>query len=270
MNQPYRIINTLLVLFVLLFGAPSSAGAVPPFPSSFYGSLKLNNANVADGTLVQAVINGSVVAFTKSLTYQGDSVYALDIPGDDPATSAIEGGKEGDPIQFKIGGIPAAQSGVWHSAVNVKLDLAAASSNTPLPPQPTSTPLPTQTPIVVQPTAIPPSRTAPPATQPPAAPSATLRAVTATQLAVAATAALTVAPAASTQPAAPSAGAPVETKAVQPSPRTPLNASATSVAVTTASAAAPAGLATEWIVIIFVVIILVIAIALLFLRKKQA
>jgi hypothetical protein len=98
------------------------------------------------------LIKDKVFAYSQTLTYQGDSVYALDIPGDDASTTEVEGGREGDTIFFKIGGILADQTGVWHSATNVNLNLTVTSTNTPLPPQATSTPLPTQTSIAVVPT----------------------------------------------------------------------------------------------------------------------
>jgi hypothetical protein len=188
-NRLFRISLPVLILYVFLLSTPTSARAVPPLPSSFYGVVKLNGANVPDGTLVQAVINEKVIAYSQTQTYQGDSVYALDIPGDDTSTTAVEGGAEGDTISFKIGGILAGQSGVWHMATNVRLDLSASSANTPLAPQPTATPLPTQTAIPVIPTQVPPTKAVPtsaPTAAPPAAP----------------TKALTAAPADETQPPA--------------------------------------------------------------------
>jgi LPXTG-motif cell wall-anchored protein len=128
--------------------------AVPPLPSSFYGTIKLNGANVPDGTQVQALINGKIVAYSQTQTYQGDSVYSLDIPGDDSSSAAVEGGAEGDVISFNLGGITANQTGAWHSATNVNLNLTAASANTPQPPQATQPPPPTQTEIPILPTAV--------------------------------------------------------------------------------------------------------------------
>ncbi len=155
MSRLYRTSICLLIICTVIFANPSSALAVPSLPSSFYGTLKLNNANVPDGTLVQAIIAGKVVAFSQTQAYQGDSVYSLDIPGDDPATAAVEGGREGDVIQFKMGGILAAQTGAWHSATNISLNLSASSSSTAIPILPTLTHLPTQTSIRSFPTRIP-------------------------------------------------------------------------------------------------------------------
>jgi hypothetical protein len=74
-----------------------------PFPSSqywpfrhcppvFFGTVKDKGANVPNGTLVKASINEQVYAEAKTLTYQGDSVYSLDVPGDHSSTTMVEGG----------------------------------------------------------------------------------------------------------------------------------------------------------------------------------
>jgi hypothetical protein len=149
-----RFLLAITIIGITILSVPTRVLAVPPLPSSFYGTIKLNDSNVPDGTLVQAIIKGKVVAYSQTQTYQGDSVYALDIPGDDPSTAAIEGGVDGDPITFTIGGIPAGQTGAWHSATNVNLDLTAVSSNSPEPPQATLAPPPTQTEISIQPPAV--------------------------------------------------------------------------------------------------------------------
>lgn len=136
----------------------TTALAIPVMPSSFYGTVKLNNSNVADGTVIQAFTGTQLIAQGYSQTYQGDSVYSLDVPGDNTDTAVIDGGKEGDTITFKIGGIQAVETGTWHSGTNVQLNISATTSNTPLPPQPTPTQLPTQTPIpTIRPTSIPPT-----------------------------------------------------------------------------------------------------------------
>ena len=157
-----RYLRGLLVGFLvtlILLAAPGRALAFPPLPSSIWGTVKLNGANLSDGTLVEAVISDKVVAYSQTQTYEGNSVYSLNIPGDDPSSAAMEGGREGDTVYFRVGGIQAEQTGVWDSATSVRLDLTAVSASTPLPPQPTPTPLPTQTPITVAPTAVPPTRT---------------------------------------------------------------------------------------------------------------
>ena len=119
--------------------------AVPQIPASFYGTVKVNGANVPDGTSVQALIDGKVYAEVPTQTYQGDSVYALNVTGDDTDTPVKDGGREGDTVQFKIGGVLASQTGVWHSGTNVTLNLTASSTSPIATPLATLTLVPTQT-----------------------------------------------------------------------------------------------------------------------------
>ena len=138
-------LSVLIGLISLLITLP--ALAIPPLPSSFYGTLKVNGANVPDGTLVQALINGQVFATGYTQTYQGASVYALNIPGDDTDTTLQDGGRENDPIKFEIGGALADQTGTWKSATNVNLNLTATVVGEIAAPQATPSPVPTQTAI---------------------------------------------------------------------------------------------------------------------------
>jgi hypothetical protein len=123
--------------------------AFPSLPSSFYGTVKINGADVPDGTLVQALINGKVINEIQTQTYQGDSFYSLDVPGDDPDTLDVEGGQDGDTIEFMIGGIVVDQAGTWKSGTIVALNISASSAATLIPPLATFTPIPTQTAIIL-------------------------------------------------------------------------------------------------------------------------
>lgn len=142
-----------LVVFLLitslanLFAVIPAKALIPPLPSSFYGTVKVNGENVADGTVVRALINGQVYSTGYTQTYQGDSVYSLDVPGDDSSTTEIEGGKEGDIVQFDIAGVLAVETGTWKSATNTSVNLTASSAAPLNTPQATPTPVPTQTPI---------------------------------------------------------------------------------------------------------------------------
>ena len=100
MSRLKRISICLIFICSAILANPSSALAIPALPSSFYGSVKLNNANVPDGTVVQAFKGDLMIAQGYTQTYQGDSVYALDVPGDNTDTPAIDGGREGDTITF--------------------------------------------------------------------------------------------------------------------------------------------------------------------------
>ena len=151
-----RISSLSLLVFIISLFIVIPARAIPLMPSSFYGTVKVNNSNVKDGTLIQALIGGQVYAEGYSQSYQGDSVYALDVRGDDSDTAAQDGGREGDAIQFKVGGVLADQAAVWHSGTNINLNLTASSSGAISTPQATPTPVPTQTNIVlIQPSSMP-------------------------------------------------------------------------------------------------------------------
>lgn len=146
-----KIFFSFAVVCLAVLALPADVQAIPPsLPSSFYGTVKINGANTPDGTMVEALINSQVVAQGSSQTYQGDSVYSLDVPGDDSSTTSLEGGREGDAIVFRIGGIMSNEQGAWHSAANVALNLTVDSETTLNTPMPTRTPLPTQTPIEIR------------------------------------------------------------------------------------------------------------------------
>jgi len=239
-----RLLFSLSLAILSGIVAFSSALAFPPLPSSFYGQVRVNDQFVPDGTLVRALIGGMAYAEARTQTYQGSSVYNLTVPGDDSSTPEVEGGKEGDVVQFEVGGVTADQSGVWHSGVNLNLDLSPASA-APLPTsQPTA--LPTS-----QPTRPPnPTRTAAATQAPPTAGNPTLPAPTATavQLAMSPTASPTAplptpgSTAVSTAPGPPTQAAPQPTL-----PSGPTQASATGVTLpsptsgATGDGAAPSG-----------------------------
>jgi hypothetical protein len=125
MRYLIRIITLLGISLTSLF-ATRPVLAFPPMPSSFYGTVKVDGVNVPDGTPIQALINGQIFATGQTQTYQGDSVYSLDIPGDDTSTAVVDGGQDGDKIVFTINGGVADQTGTWNSATNINLNLSAS------------------------------------------------------------------------------------------------------------------------------------------------
>lgn len=147
MKRIFRILFILFIVGISLNLKPKVVQGFPPLPSSFYGTVKINSKNVANGTLIEALVNGKVYAQSYTQMYEGDSVYTVSIPGDDPGTATVDGAREGDVISFKVGGIAAQQTGTWHSGTNEQLDLSAVTSNTPNTPAPTPTSYPTQTAI---------------------------------------------------------------------------------------------------------------------------
>ncbi len=125
-----RLIITLLITLGLLLVNVQSVGAFPPLPSSFSGTVKIDGANVPNGTAVTARINGVTYATSNYLLYNGDTVYSLDVPGEDSEVAGTQGGVDGDTIVFFIGSIQATQTGTWHSASNVTLNLTGFTSHT--------------------------------------------------------------------------------------------------------------------------------------------
>ncbi len=110
----------------MCFATFSGVLAVPPLPSSFYGEVKLNGANVPEDTEVTAWIDGVRYASAAAIIHEGNSVYAFDVPGDDPSTlDVIEGGTQGQTIIFRIGNLVAHNSAIWRSGKYVEHDLSA-------------------------------------------------------------------------------------------------------------------------------------------------
>ena len=111
-----------------------TASAQPPQPSAFFGTVKLDGQNVADGTLIEALIDGTIVAGSgDTFTSGGDSLYGLlSVNGDIPETTGVkEGGIAGDTVQFRVGGQLANETGTWASGTNVQLNLTVVSAGGP-------------------------------------------------------------------------------------------------------------------------------------------
>jgi hypothetical protein len=135
----------VLLCSTILLMPFTSGNAAPPLPSSFYGTAKINGENALEGTIIRALINGRVVATTSAVIYQGESVYTIDVPGDDPATPEIEGGIEGDMIRFMLGGFLVRETATWQSGTDIEMNLSITANATLPPPQPTETLPPTPT-----------------------------------------------------------------------------------------------------------------------------
>ena len=92
--------------------------------------LKVDGSNVPTGTIVSAWINGVQYAFGTVQEYLGDTVYSLDVPGDDSSTTGIiEGGVDGDTIVFKIGDFEADQTAIWTVGRNSELNITVEDSS---------------------------------------------------------------------------------------------------------------------------------------------
>lgn len=94
--------------------------APPPIPASFYGTVA--GSSPAASLEVAATINGTEYAQTTLQQVEGEWVYTLKVPADNPSTEVIEGGRAGDEITFLVDGRPVATA-AWQSGVNSRLDL---------------------------------------------------------------------------------------------------------------------------------------------------
>jgi hypothetical protein len=129
-----KLMAVTVALGLLLTNA-SVALAVPPLPSSHYGTVKLGGVNVPSGTLVSAWINGVKYAQAAVSIYAGDTTYSLNVPGDDGSTPGlIEGGRADDVIVFYVGDVLAEQTGIWRSGTNAQRNLTGASAHDVTPP----------------------------------------------------------------------------------------------------------------------------------------
>ena len=119
-----KFVAFALLLALLAANVPTVL-AFPPLPSSFYGVVKMNGVNVANGTVISARINGVQYAQATVFEYNGDTIYALDVSGDDSSTPGVtEGGVENDTVVFYIGTWEAYQTASWHSGTNIHRDLS--------------------------------------------------------------------------------------------------------------------------------------------------
>ena len=123
----------IILLFSLLMpNVLKCAGAVPLPPCIFYGYVFVNGVPAQDGLNVTAVISGVGHWTTQTMngTYgwplKGSSY--LQIPSDDPDTSAIDGGVDGARVQFYVQENIAAQTGTFESGGAKNLTLTAFST----------------------------------------------------------------------------------------------------------------------------------------------
>ncbi len=135
MNKPLlmkRLIFALALLLALQSLGASRAIAQPALPSSFYGTVKVEGENAPDNSLILAIINDNLVADTRAMLVGEDLVYQMDIPWDDPDTLKIDGGTEGDTIEFYINNNLVSYTASWHSGTNVEFDLEIFGNQVPV------------------------------------------------------------------------------------------------------------------------------------------
>jgi hypothetical protein len=99
----------LLLALLLTLALSQAAGAIPPLGHTLYGTAKTSSgSSLANGTTVMAKAAGG--AWTGSVSTKvgppdaSSGSYFLTVPGDDAGTSAVEGARDGDPIQIYVNG----------------------------------------------------------------------------------------------------------------------------------------------------------------------
>jgi len=113
-----------LLALVLTLSLAMPAMAVPQIPHAFYGSVTVGDGPAPDGTVVSAEIGG--VEYARTTTLDGKYGYSptFKMPGDDPETSGVEGGINGDAIEFYLQGSKVASWAFTNGQVT-NLDLKA-------------------------------------------------------------------------------------------------------------------------------------------------
>jgi hypothetical protein len=115
-----RLLALLAVVALVLFPAIAFAqGELQP-PCAFHGTVQVNGAAVADGTVITATIGNAT--FTTTTT---DSAYRVVI------VQPSGGSYDGLTVTFKIGSATASQTGTWSTGGNVAVNLTSGTTPTP-------------------------------------------------------------------------------------------------------------------------------------------
>jgi hypothetical protein len=100
---------------------PPPADNVSGPPCRFHGTVTLNGANVADGTVVTVIIAGYGYP-TNTVTVNGVSTYSVTIP------KAQGISYEAQAVTFKVGSATAIQTSAWTMGGNVLVNLIASTT----------------------------------------------------------------------------------------------------------------------------------------------
>jgi len=112
-----RLLALLAVVALVLFPAIAFAQGAPQLPCAFHGTVQVNGANVADGTVITATIGNDTYTTTTS-----DSTYRVVITQPDGKSY------DGLAVTFKIGSDTVSQTGTWQMGGNVALNLTKGTT----------------------------------------------------------------------------------------------------------------------------------------------
>ncbi len=116
-----RVVVLLAVVALLLLPALALADTPPEPPCRFYGTVIVDGAAVADGTVITAMIGGDQLTTATPAEGYSTSTYAIKIGVDTEYT-------EGATVTFMIGDRAAAQTGTWTKGANVEVNLTAGQA----------------------------------------------------------------------------------------------------------------------------------------------
>jgi hypothetical protein len=128
-----RVVSITLSLILLLFYLLPLPVSAAEGPCRYYGELLVNGAHPTSPKMVTAWIMG--VQYAQAMSGPGGQEpwkYLIDVPFDNPVTPAIEGGKTGDIVLFKIDGVDATPTGIWYMGQYVLLNLSVQITPTRL------------------------------------------------------------------------------------------------------------------------------------------
>ncbi|MSQ33466.1 MAG: LPXTG cell wall anchor domain-containing protein [Dehalococcoidia bacterium] len=112
-----KVIGMLLMVAAMLSLAPTVLAQ--PSVSAFYGTVKAGGANVNSGTIVRAYIDGFLYASSTTTMDGANSVYTISLGGSDAVV--------GKSVFFTIGGVTAAESGIYRQGNNAGVNLTFAA-----------------------------------------------------------------------------------------------------------------------------------------------
>lgn len=116
-----RVVVLLAVVALLLFPALALADTPPEPPCRFYGTVIVDGAAVADGTVITAMIEGDPLTTATPAEGYSTSTYAIKVGVDKEYT-------DGATVTFMIGDRAAAQTGTWTKGANVEVNLTAGQA----------------------------------------------------------------------------------------------------------------------------------------------
>jgi len=122
--------KTLLISLILLclFLMPRSASNAARLQSArFYGYATLDGHAVPSHSPISAWIAGQKVAEGPSFPFAGRSLFAFQVPVENPLHDGREGGREGDVVTFQVGDAVAEETAIWHAGANQEVSINAVT-----------------------------------------------------------------------------------------------------------------------------------------------